>query len=166
MWFAGGLEALYMDVSRRNGKMFLPNVGEVESPRIDKLLSATDGTPKTMGVTAFSDRRKRYRAKAESLASMLHTHPDYRDGYREFFSTLAGGASSEEAFQRVYGKSPERVDQDLREYRAARRSGEFWTPAQPAGPDESVRPASAPEDTAMLEDLRTALATGQVERFE
>lgn len=165
-WFAGGLESFYIGMDRREGKLFLADVDEVDYPAIDKLLAATSGTPKTMGVTAFGERRHRYRAKAKSLASMLHTHPDYHDRYREIFSMLAGGASGEEALQRVYGKSPEQVDSDLREYRETKPSGRFSTPVRPESTPATARPVTAAEETEMLRDLRAALETGQVERFK
>jgi hypothetical protein len=177
VWFAAGLEDFYLDPRWKHGLFELQDFfldprwkdsplklvrrRDIEHPTVDKLLAAA-GTPRTFGVTAFGGKRDRYRSKASALVGMLHTHRDYAGKYREFFSTLVGGASSEDAFQQIYGKSPEQVNRDLRDSDKTAP----WTyaaPARPETPPTSVRPASDTERSEMLKDMQAALASGDVQ---
>ena len=61
------------------------------------------------------DRAAMFYAQSWALADMVLLAPEYAPRFREFAAQFAKGATSQLAFERVYAKSLEDVEQDLRQ---------------------------------------------------
>ncbi len=94
-------------------------------------------------------------AQSWALTHMLNLSEAYRSGFTGFLTATARGADAERAFRRVYGKSLEQVQKDLRAYiRSDRLMGNlFDTKLEKRAEKPHVQPASELESGMVLANV-------------
>ena len=158
-WLNEGFAVLYSTLKPYAGKIL---VGELPPGRF-QLLRRTKWLPLET-LTSVDHNSPHYNEKnraglfyAQSwgLTHMLYLSEKYRSGFTEFVTATARGADAESAFRRVYGKSLEQVQKDLRAYmRIDRLMGNlFDTKLEKRAEKPLAQPASALESGMVLANL-------------
>ena len=158
-WLNEGFAVLYSTLKPYAGKIL---VGELPPGRF-QLLRRTKWLPLET-LTSVDHNSPHYNEKnraglfyAQSwgLTHMLYLSEEYRSGFKEFLTATARGADAESAFRRVYGKSLEQVQKDLRAYmRIDRLMGNlFDTKLEKLAEKPLAQPASALESGMVLANL-------------
>jgi len=78
-------------------------------------------TPGAASELPSLDAMQRYYAQSWLYVNMLHTAPAYREAFPRIRMLLAEGTSTEDALQRVYGKTLSEFDNDARAWFAGNR---------------------------------------------
>jgi hypothetical protein len=121
VWLNEGLAEFYSTIEPQGGQM---SIGRV--PR-GRLRDANESGPLLSLPRLFavahdspeyktSDHAGLFYGESWALVHMVYTHAEYRQHTQQFLAAVAGGASSADAFQSVYGKTPAQVFGDLRTY--------------------------------------------------
>ncbi len=165
-WFNEGSAEYYSTMRRASGAV---EAGAPNSPRITVLrkttwipisyLTSVNGTSSLDSQQAL----QAFYAQSWLFVHMLHLSPAYAPGFANFRGLLAGGVASDQALQRVYGKSLGQFDEDARQWLSR---GQF--PVERLGAP-AVAPASVESKIVSLADYDVAsltVATSRIERSE
>jgi hypothetical protein len=164
LWLNEGLAEFFSTIEPEGGKM---TMGKVPRGRLMEVSQSGPlmSMPALFGVNHESreyntrDHAGLFYGESWALAHMINAHQDYRARAARFLAAVSGGATSADAFQAVYGKSPQQVFSDLETY----VHGQFFVYysmdyRQPA-PESSYTPRAADAFEARLVKA-TLLAEG------
>jgi len=105
------------------------------------------------------DAVEMFYSESWALAEMLALAPQYQPGFRRLVAAVAGGMPGEEALQRIYGKSLDRIEADLRGRAGHRTAVPLTAPSAPA--TQLARPTVAVSTVSWF-DVRLMLASVMV----
>ncbi len=114
------------------------------------------------------DRANIFYAESWALAHMLYLAPDYKDHFPKFLMALHRGENTAAACETAFGKTPDQVYADLRNYLARRKlyGAVFETPLTKAAGEQRVEQLSEFDADLMLADLMAATNRKNVARQE
>jgi hypothetical protein len=154
-WLSEGLAEFFSTVSIDRGKA---KIGSAPGGRVAALRPA-DLMPvaTVLGVRRDSetyntrDHAGLFYAESWALTHMLLVDEKYKAATPRLIALMQNGASSVDALQKVYGKSPAEIEKDLRAYIGRGNYGFFLLDFHPASPaTASARPAAVPPFEASL----------------
>lgn len=159
VWLNEGLAELYSTVhwDRRRIRIGQPVAGHLRVlrrggyPDVGELIA--------LGRDTLQSRRREHAAAVYAtswaLAHMLMLSEGYRDRWAEFFRRAAGGEDSTSLFQRMYGKTPGEIGNDLKSYLSGgvMRPVDFERDDEPVSAPTSVGSASEGAAGAVLARL-------------
>ena len=103
----------------------------------------------------LSDKMQIFYAESWVVTHMLALSPGYHDRFPDFLASLNGGATTAEAFQKVYGKSVQEISKDAQSYL-------HRTSVPAAVFDITLQKSDLDPQVAALSDFQTGLALSEL----
>ena len=165
-WLNEGLAEFFSTMVPESGRM---TIGEVPQARFQMLF--TGGLIPVARLLAVTSDSPEYNTRAHSgmfyaeswaLTHMLLAENTYRARSNEFIQMVSRGMPGSDAFRQLYGKSPEIVERDLRNYLTTTLLviGVAY-PGAPARATYETRPADAFEADLVTANLLANTRTGE-----
>ena len=147
IWLNEGIAEVYSSVEPQGDKTMVgrPNPGRIQSLQnagwmdLPTLFGVMPGSP----YYTQPEKMQIFYAESWLLTHMLVLSADYRPHFGDFMAAVNGGLSSEEAFQKVYGKDLKTLMSDLRNYFTKSTVRVAILPIKLTKDDEPVQVAAA-----------------------
>ena len=167
-WLNEGLAVLYSSLEpiAKKARIGALEPGYVQTLQNQKWLDLATLTTIDLDSPHYNERKRVavFYAQSWALVHMLNLWDQYpREGFANLMHALSTGATPEQAFQSVYGKSLEQVYKDLRFYMRQDRffAALFDIRLEKAAENPEVRPATPLEAGLVQADLLSVLRDKQ-----
>lgn len=163
LWLREGLAevAATVRISARGSTVGGDLAGRVQTMQHERWMTLSDLVSQT-GERDLGDRAAIFYAQSWALADLVALSPEYAPRFPQFLAALNSGAGSAEALARVFGKSLDAVERDIRQRNARRGRTAVAVAGEIAGPI-AVQFADLPDVRARAAIAEVVLLSGNVE---